>query len=929
MAHRLEDLNRAEMLIYPFFALSLIRLMNLLGLIFVHRLYVEATFPEERILPLSLQLAFAPSTEAPNKSGNEQAIVPPIKLNHGTYHSEAYIMDSISLSLHGSGTTICHTSSFGKTEKVNDQDSTNHENRNENTTPFIFVFSNSTISMSHISLDCGWRGTSVGRISSSRLTIENCPIISNPESSPFVMNNGWDDFGSSIFFVDCCHQSIEKSSLLPLVSLTPSHITHASHTSNEQKVTSTFVSCSGLSLSDAHLVFGSGPLVGFSSSTEPNAGFSNKLETVLIGSRLVNMTSCEGSGAMNGWSGRQQILGSSVTRSTNHLYGTTCIDMNLGGSLLCSNTSFSHCHSSLEAEFVENKTYTLQHKTGATGLKFGSYASNNITVTRCTFLDMNATGSTGGAIDHFISPGSLTVTESSFSQCRSSSQGGSISFYCKDSARAPFSVSSSLFVDGSAGTGGAIQCSAPTSLPLRWIVCCLENAVLRKVETPTPNITNCDSTSDMPNVCFYNLNYDDYGTLIPAVPSTSTASLVEIRSSLAADQTSSTIQMRVSNNLDGKMLVVVDNTNNHEPPSDDFPPAIARLLTFDFSSSTDSAPQTVSFGEWEEQQYESDYCVIGASIANTRLSFSSSIALTTPNPPRIVQIVCSLGSGTDHCWLQLKGRTLQNGTYTVKLMNPELSFSVEFDGSKVENTSTLISSSHSEACFGTGSKLSFMRKYEVESVTFEGSSDPFFLDPPRLVFTTPASQPRLISVHMVGFKNNTTKDTVLITFFSFNLPNGEYVLTLLSPTSESVSFTTTVTDGNETPMEAIVFSKDSSDIKLKFGLIYTVKELTSGPTIFLIDKALSIEVPAEPKRIEEGRVTLNGPKDEATFRLKGRVLTDGRYTLTLKSVSSELISEAILSDDGELLFKVPISTASSSILGFGETYNAPDRKEQC
>ncbi|KAK2948605.1 hypothetical protein BLNAU_16504 [Blattamonas nauphoetae] len=363
---------------------------------------------------------------------------------------------------------------------------------------------------------------------------------------------------------------------------------------------------------------------------------------------------------------------------------------------------------------------------------------------------MNATGSTGGAIDHFISPGSLTVTESSFSQCRSSSQGGSISFYCKDSARAPFSVSSSLFVDGSAGTGGAIQCSAPTCCTITESVFhnnrvssdggglsvnhaatlfSMSNCVVEKcgvdvssswnsggglyllnvtavamdcvlfrecsapkgsdvcvcslsVETPTPNITNCDSTSDMPNVCFYNLNYDDYGTLIPAVPSTSTASLVEIRSSLAADQTSSTIQMRVSNNLDGKMLVVVDNTNNHEPPSDDFPPAIARLLTFDFSSSTDSAPQTVSFGEWEELQYESDYCVIGASIANTRLSFSSSIALTTPNPPRIVQIVCSLGSGTDHCWLQLKGRTLQNGTYTVKLMNPELSFSVEFDGSK-------------------------------------------------------------------------------------------------------------------------------------------------------------------------------------------------------------------------------------------------------
>ncbi|KAK2946162.1 hypothetical protein BLNAU_18906 [Blattamonas nauphoetae] len=969
--------------------------MNLPVLILIHRFFAEATLPEERILPLSLQMTITPSAEAARISQNEQAFFPPIKLNHGTYHSNAYLLDSVSLSLHGSDTTIYHTSSLANTESVNDPDSENHEYRNGNTTPFIFVFSNSTISMFHISLNCGWCGTSVGRIWSSRLTIENCPIISNPEASPFVMTNGFDDFGSSIFFVDCSHKSIEKSSLLPLVCLAPSHITHASHTGNEQKVTSTFVSCSGLSLCDTHLAFGSGPLVGFSSpSTEQDAELSNKLETVLIGSRLVNMTSGEGSGAMNGWSGRQQILGSSVTRSTNHLYGTTCIDMNLGGSLLCSNTSFSHCHSSLTPEFIQNKTYTLQHKTGKVSLTFKELVTEPITITRCTFLSM--TSKYGAAIYHYRSSCHLSVSESSFSKCQMAGDGGAIYFCQDEESPNPYSISSSLFVDCAAGGNGGAVCvwAASTSSITDSVFsghsvdgkggaldvnradsfilsnCVFENCVAKKYQSKgggmwlsyvksltmnsvlfrecsaqkgndfyyeglvdalqnlEQNVTNCDSTSEMSNLCFYNYPKEVLdSTLIPAVPDTSAATLVEIGSTPKADQTSSTIQMRVSNNLDGKMLVVVDNTNNHEPPNTksspphvNSPPAIARLLTFDFSSSIESATQTVSFGEWEELQYESEYCVMSTSIANTRLSIPPSIALTTPNPARIVQVVCSLGSGTDHCWIQLKGRTLPIGRYTVTLKTPDLSFSVEFDGSTVENTTNMISSSHSEALFGTGSKLTFSRIYEVESVTMEGHSAPLILDPPHLVFSTPTEQSRVTSVNPASFKDDTTKDTILIPLFTDYQPNGVYVLTLLSPTNGSVSLPVSFINGFTDPIEAIVYSKDSSKIQLTYGLIYTVKELTSETTNCLIDKTLSIEVPVEPMRIEEGRVTLNGAKDEATVRLKGRALTDGRYTLTLKSVDSELISEASLSGDGELLFKVPISNSSSSILTFGTTY---------
>ncbi|KAK2941996.1 hypothetical protein BLNAU_23097 [Blattamonas nauphoetae] len=682
--------------------------------------------------------------------------------------------------------------------------------------------------MSHISLDSGWRGTSVGRISSSRLTIDNCPIISNPESSPFVMDNGWDDIGSSIFFVDCSHRSIDKSSLLALVSLTPSHTTHSRHTDTEQEVSSALVSCSGLSLCDTDLVFGSGPLVGFSSWTEQDTGLWTKLETVLIGSRLVNMTSGElrGSGkgneALEGFSGCQKILDSSVTLSTNHLCGTTCIVMNLGGSLLCSNSSFSHCQDSLEPSYTY-PDITLIHKTISAGYSFSRHQPYNFTFRRCTFLSMTRT-----SIYLWDTTGSLAVSESSFSNCSAAtSHGGAICFN-HFPYHLPISISSSLFVDCSAEQGGAV-CVSPASdctivnvlfrnnsattrggaLSMMSVdrftlsncafelcvvgtasnsygggVCLyndpsptMDSVLFREcsalkgndfaypaslpIQTHPPSFTNCDSTSQMSNVYILSFGVLDE-TLIPAVPDTSTANLVGIVSTPTADQTSSKIQMKVSQNVDGKMLVLVDNTNNHEPPNDDSSPAIGRLLTFEFISSTDSATQEVSFGEWEKLQYGSIYCVIGSSIAKTRLSFSS-IGLTTPNPARIVQLVCSLGSGTDHCWLQLKGRTLPKGRYTVKLVGiDDFSFSIEFDGTTGLNTLNMFSSRHSESLFGAGSKLSFSTTYEVESVTFEDDTEPFFLDPPRLIFTTPAEQPRLISVGTVSFKDDSKKDIVLI-----------------------------------------------------------------------------------------------------------------------------------------------------------------------
>ncbi|KAK2947554.1 hypothetical protein BLNAU_17521 [Blattamonas nauphoetae] len=550
--------------------------------------------------------------------------------------------------------------------------------------------------MSHISLDCGWRGTSVGRISSSRLTIDHCPIISNPESSPFAMVNGWDGIGISIFFVDCSHESIDKSSLLALVSLAPSLMTHSRHTNTEQEVSSTLVSCSGLSLCDAHLVSGYGPLVGFSSSTEQNTGLWKNLETVLMGSRLVNMTS--GELTMKGrerWKGGVDVkdCGFHVTGEKSDMY-------------------------------------------------FGQSSYSSLIVRRCTFLSTTH-ASSGGGFSAYETPGDISMSECSFSKC-SANYGGAVSVSQMVEGYS-LSISSSLFVDCAVTrNGGAIEISEGTSVTIADVFMrnntaeskpVLSNCVIEACAATSshPEVggggihmyrvdsTKMDSVlfrkcsakqgNDMPNV--YQDSYTDI-TLIPALQGTSTVNLLEIENKISADQRSS------------NLTVKVDTT-------------IGRLLIFKFSSSIGISAARSAFGEWGELQFESNYTVIDAWIAKTQLS-TSSIVLTTPNPPRIVQILCSLGSGTDHLWLQLKGRSLPKGKYSVQLSYDRW-FTVEFDGSKDETTQNMFSSLCSEPLFGTGSKLRFGYTYKMTYIKLEDETNSVILDPRELPFKTPYEQP--------------------------------------------------------------------------------------------------------------------------------------------------------------------------------------------
>ncbi|KAK2960261.1 hypothetical protein BLNAU_4814 [Blattamonas nauphoetae] len=166
------------------------------------------------------------------------------------------------------------------------------------------------------------------------------------------------------------------------------------------------------------------------------------ITTAFIGISFRNVSSLPGSIPSASPSFRQQMIGSSIWGSNNHLSGSTVRDMNSGGCLLCSNTTFSWCSttsddrpsssplhpSSLSSNAVfENDTY--DGELGDTRL----YVIADTTITHCTFQNMNYTTGNqydgGSAVILSLPTTYLTVHNCSFNNCSVPSTKENLSIY--------------------------------------------------------------------------------------------------------------------------------------------------------------------------------------------------------------------------------------------------------------------------------------------------------------------------------------------------------------------------------------------------------------------------------------------------------------------------------------------------------------------
>ncbi|KAK2955073.1 hypothetical protein BLNAU_10004 [Blattamonas nauphoetae] len=194
------------------------------------------------------------------------------------------------------------------------------------------------------------------------------------------------------------------------------------------------------------------------------------ITTSFIGISFRNVSSLPGPVPSASPSFRQPMIGSSVWGSNNHLSGSTVRDMNSGGSVLCSNTTFrwcsttsderpvsSHLHpSSLSSndDLVKNKTFDVKL----------NHSRLNITTTttfdNCTFQNMKYYPSEykdgGSALILTTDSTSLTVHNCSFVNCSVTITDSSwaVSGGCillkgslTNRIRSPLSVSSCSFED--------------------------------------------------------------------------------------------------------------------------------------------------------------------------------------------------------------------------------------------------------------------------------------------------------------------------------------------------------------------------------------------------------------------------------------------------------------------------------------------------
>ncbi|KAK2953047.1 putative Actin A [Blattamonas nauphoetae] len=149
------------------------------------------------------------------------------------------------------------------------------------------------------------------------------------------------DIGSSLHISKCRHISSSLASLVPLTEIShrSPHPVKAGkpmprfeETHFEEETT---ISASELAISDSCLSFGTGPLIGFGCGKDKaervgeQAALPRKVSTLLAKSQIVNTTShpsnwiAEDAGRMEL---TQRVTSSCVCSSTNHLYGTACVD---------------------------------------------------------------------------------------------------------------------------------------------------------------------------------------------------------------------------------------------------------------------------------------------------------------------------------------------------------------------------------------------------------------------------------------------------------------------------------------------------------------------------------------------------------------------------------------------------------------------------
>ncbi|KAK2960843.1 hypothetical protein BLNAU_4240 [Blattamonas nauphoetae] len=907
----------------------------------VHILFVLSLYPvhgfEFSLAPSSYALPSLSSQITSRLTNAVEGSSSHIHLHESIYNSQNCVLTSMSIKLSGKSTII--TSSVTSDIIGREQSQRNHKIHKTDNIAMrnLFVVSNSTVTFSSLIFELNRQSVSIAQVKSSHLTLHSCSIHSASDTTPFLVDTA-SDSDVSIFVLSTNLVSQTPSVLLPLASFScpqsgtddETVTTHFSDMSESyRKIVS--ITQNDVVLRDQTNTFGCGPL--FDSRLSVSSGSSDlfSVHTCLGRTSMTNMSSVPPPDSIPHVS--QTIFGSHVTHSSHHMFGTCCSPQSRQSSLTLTNSSFSHCSTTLAPVDENHKQFALLHREGSINLNISGSDTDLLTVTRCTFKSL-----TGSQASLFVlCEGPTSVKECSFIDGASSTHpGGSI--YVTNDNTSPTAVHQCSFLNSSAPNGGNAYFYRSGILMVdecvfkegktkgtvgdfggggMWISYAqsttIRNCQIHQCESKqhrnesgndfntywnpnvlgvlADNVRNCDTTTGTNSFWTGNPDYASVLTLLPDAVS-ATVQSIEVVSVDAMV----TLKVTVNTSVKGTLLVDVDNTADsaYDPTEHRGTPAVHRLLSFPFLSEGTTATCAVPVGSWGLLQFDTWYTLIGVSIENQVMEGIPTVKFIIPGPPRICDAECLPGTGLDHALVKLTGKRISRGTYEVEVEEVEgISFEVTFENDKelIDN-----STAASVLLFGDGAKLTFSTNYTLKVVRKKDTSDSIPFDPFKIWFFTPAASTRLTGVNTINFLNPETEKICQFRFVGEHLTaSRQYQLTLTSTIDAKHTRSLLISTDTKKVIESIdhVMFPHSGD-RIDFGREYRVTQMvdqTSSASLLIAD--FTFTTPPEPPRLKT--ITTSSSNNGIAVSFAGfGLIADSPLVLTMSSDINHEPSQQIL-----------------------------------
>ncbi|KAK2947726.1 hypothetical protein BLNAU_17326 [Blattamonas nauphoetae] len=335
-------------------------------------------------------------------------------------------------------------------------------------------------------------GGSLATLAASSMVVSDCTLHLDGTTSPFILKSSSCNTAPST--VELVHTKIVASDAV----MGPVSEIESSDTPCQFDIVVFSTDLNSICVID-------GNSLSFRHSANSNADSKSlsAISSSLMSNSFTNVSSSSNHHSLETSALSQRCVGSTITKSVGALQGTIVSDFNLGGSLLCSNTTFAKCTSTaiVKRDVILHKEFNVffsnyyksfrpefrfddTHFSGQKQLKFWSHnqyiyrlpsgpftffttSVSQVTYSNCSFSELvrdpNAEYSQGGLAICVQTPAPVTITSCTFSDLFDEVMGAAICIDSENSSMmATVHIESSSFTRcRSSSMGGAIFYQSP------------------------------------------------------------------------------------------------------------------------------------------------------------------------------------------------------------------------------------------------------------------------------------------------------------------------------------------------------------------------------------------------------------------------------------------------------------------------------------